>query len=436
MDWRSWKLARVARSSLSAESQAASESADALLFTCLFWNLVFHPHLPLEESSSAQLQHRPAQVIDAKALYDLLTKDEIQASIGADKRTAVETLVAQDKLKVCQSHIRWVSSERQYADGMTKTEAAQLLADRLRTHRTKLISDDSFQASKKKTPQQRKQAAEMFATKRTSKALTALAMAASTTPTTATSTDNLTTPQEDNTFTTTNFLVCFFTLLGIFYGLALLPALSQQALHYINLLNNKCRMQYDNMRSWLRGPDQPEPEEEEDLDPSQEPDLPQEEPTEPQPAPGELTRLQEANLRLEEEVARLTTRLATKEAELTETQDLLATARRIAGEHYTEASLAKHRLEQLQNNFGEIMENQIAARMSRAAPSDDVQALVSERINQLIRRPVHFARSGEVWHFSRLCCQQRTTGPIITKRPCAWCAHDMRLREEDQGGQG
>ena len=56
-------------------------------------------------------------------------------------------------------------------------------------------------------------------------------------------------------------------------------------------------------------------------------------------------------MRLEEEVARLTTRLATKEAELTETQDLLAIARRIAGEHYTEASLAKHRFEQLQNNF-------------------------------------------------------------------------------------
>ena len=191
-------------------------------------------------------------------------------------------------------------------------------------------------------------------------------------------------------------------------------------------------MQYDNMRSWLRGPDQPEPEEEEDLDPSQEPDLPQEEPAEPQPAPGELTRLQEANMRLEEEVARLTTRLATKEAELTETQDLLVIARRIAGEHYTEASLAKHRFEKLQNNFGKIMENQIAARMTRAAPSDDVQALVSERINQLIRRPVHFTRSGEVWHFSRQCCQQRTTGQIITKRSCAWCAHDMRLREEDQ----
>lgn len=34
IDWRSWKLARVARSSLSAESQATAEAADALLFTC------------------------------------------------------------------------------------------------------------------------------------------------------------------------------------------------------------------------------------------------------------------------------------------------------------------------------------------------------------------------------------------------------------------
>ena len=67
LDWRSWKLARVARSSLSAESQTASESADALLLTCLFWNVIFHPYLPLEDSTSAQLQHRPAHVIDAKA---------------------------------------------------------------------------------------------------------------------------------------------------------------------------------------------------------------------------------------------------------------------------------------------------------------------------------------------------------------------------------
>ena len=148
IDWRSWKLARVARSSLSAESQATAEAADALLFTCLFWRLIFNPDLPIDHDASAQLHHPPAHVIDKKALYDLLIKDEIQAALGSDKRTAVEILVAQDKLKVCKAQVKWVSSEKQYADGMTKGDAAQLLADRLRSHQLRLTSDTSFQAAK------------------------------------------------------------------------------------------------------------------------------------------------------------------------------------------------------------------------------------------------------------------------------------------------
>ena len=67
IDWSSWKLARVARSSLSAESQATAEAADALLFTCLFWRLIFSPELPIDQDASAQLRHPPAHVVDAKA---------------------------------------------------------------------------------------------------------------------------------------------------------------------------------------------------------------------------------------------------------------------------------------------------------------------------------------------------------------------------------
>ena len=73
--------------------------------------------------------------------------------------------------------------------------------------------------------------------------------------------------------------------------------------------------------------------------------------------------------------------------------------------------------------------------MQRVPPANDVNALVNGRINQLIRRPVHFARGGEVWHFFETCVQQRprTSGQVITRRPCSWCAHDMRLREEESG---
>ena len=118
--------------------------------------------------------HAPKLVVDAKALYDLLTKPELQATSGTDKRTTIEVLVTQDKLCCCGGATMWVSSERRYSDGLTKQNAAQLLADRLRTHMVKLTSDITFEASKKKDPKQRRQNALMYAEKKPSRALAAM----------------------------------------------------------------------------------------------------------------------------------------------------------------------------------------------------------------------------------------------------------------------
>ena len=174
LDWRSWKLARVCRSTLAAESQAASEAADALLFTTTFWNLIWRPWLPLDDVRTARVPTKPRLIIDAKALYDLLARPQIQATSNSDKRTMIEALVTQDKLSCCEGTTLWVSSENQWADGLTKQSAAQLLADRLRTHEVALKSDTSFQASKKKTPQERRRNQEMFAAKKPQRALYAL----------------------------------------------------------------------------------------------------------------------------------------------------------------------------------------------------------------------------------------------------------------------
>ena len=171
VDWRSWKLPRVARSSLSAESQAASEASDVLLHACTFWNLVWLPHSNLEALSTARLQHPPSLVIDAKALYDLLTRLEAYSSGCSDKRTVIEVLVSQDKLKCARADVKWVSSELQYADGLTKDAAALLLAQRLRSHKTRIKLDLQFQAAKKKDAQSRKENAELYAIKRPVRAL-------------------------------------------------------------------------------------------------------------------------------------------------------------------------------------------------------------------------------------------------------------------------
>ena len=141
LDWRSWKLARVSRSTLSAESQADSEAADSLPFTTTFWNLIWRPWLPLDNLQTPKMKEEPHLVVDAKAQYDMLSKPEVQANSGTDKRTTIEVLVTQDKLPCSGSTTKWVSSEQQYADGLTKQSAVQLLADRLHSHLVKLRRD-------------------------------------------------------------------------------------------------------------------------------------------------------------------------------------------------------------------------------------------------------------------------------------------------------
>eukprot|EP00435_Cladocopium_sp_Y103_P014883 s683_g3.t1 len=116
----------------------------------------------------------PKLVVDAKALYDLLVRPEVQANSGTDKRTTIEVLVTQDKLQCCGALTMWVSSEHQYSDGLTKQSAGQLLADRMRTHMVRLKSDDTFQAAKRKDPKERKKNAEMYATKKPGRAMTAM----------------------------------------------------------------------------------------------------------------------------------------------------------------------------------------------------------------------------------------------------------------------
>lgn len=47
--WRSAKLPRIARSSLSAEAQAAGQAVDAVDNLCVFWAHMMEPGKPLSE---------------------------------------------------------------------------------------------------------------------------------------------------------------------------------------------------------------------------------------------------------------------------------------------------------------------------------------------------------------------------------------------------
>ena len=68
VDWRSFKLPRVARSSLSAEAQAAGQTSDANEYIARFWSCIMNPNMDLRDRLQEKSSLYPTLITDAKAL--------------------------------------------------------------------------------------------------------------------------------------------------------------------------------------------------------------------------------------------------------------------------------------------------------------------------------------------------------------------------------
>ena len=129
LSWRSFKVPRVCRSSLAAECQACATALEELLLTKTFLELLKHPEKSLKEIKD-DLHGACAMVTDCKALYDVVHRETVQQA--TDKRVAIEGLVIKDLLADMSCQWRWVSSERQLSDGLTKVSARQNFIERYR----------------------------------------------------------------------------------------------------------------------------------------------------------------------------------------------------------------------------------------------------------------------------------------------------------------
>ena len=132
-----------------------SAAVDSLEYMRPFWQACWEQQYTLQEMKERKDKAflSSAAVIDAKALYDAIRAEVPQLQ---DKRTQIEVMIIKQKMEEMAVQLKWVPSEIQISDGLTKLAARQLLADRLRTHKMSLKADNSFQAAKKKTPKERK----------------------------------------------------------------------------------------------------------------------------------------------------------------------------------------------------------------------------------------------------------------------------------------
>ena len=97
LDWKSCRLARVARSSLSAEAQAAGCASDATEFACRYFEHLRHPDWSLAELLQARSVLSPVMITDAKALYDSYHRESLISNV-TDRRSSLEIRVVNEQI--------------------------------------------------------------------------------------------------------------------------------------------------------------------------------------------------------------------------------------------------------------------------------------------------------------------------------------------------
>ena len=149
--WRSHKLQRIARSSLSAEIQAFSEGEEELMYVRLCWAELCGYDVDTKDISEQMKAVPGTMVTDAKSLYDVVRKGSLNtAGLGLrDKYSTLEMLSVLERLERGSTLTRWVNSEAQLADALTKPQVSSSLHKVLQEHMWTLVYDERFVSAKK-----------------------------------------------------------------------------------------------------------------------------------------------------------------------------------------------------------------------------------------------------------------------------------------------
>eukprot|EP00913_Durusdinium_trenchii_P030874 g28916.t1 len=155
--------------------KACATALEELMMVKTFLQVLKKPQKSLKELKDQLDGEDCAMVTDCKALFDAIHRETIQQA--TDKRVAIEGLVIKDLLHDLRCQWRWVSSERQLSDGLTKIGARQSFVERYKGSHVQLVADHAFTAAKKKSKEQRAQTvAETRSSTRSEVANTLIAM--------------------------------------------------------------------------------------------------------------------------------------------------------------------------------------------------------------------------------------------------------------------
>ena len=134
-------IARVVRSTLSAEAFSMSRSVDKLGWLRLLWGSLNVNDFNWREPPKGFQQLPKATIVtDCKSLFDLVTRTAMPSC--GEYRTTLEVLLIRER---CQEHchFRWIPTNLQLADPLTKPMDPSLLRVALASGVFQLFDEDS-----------------------------------------------------------------------------------------------------------------------------------------------------------------------------------------------------------------------------------------------------------------------------------------------------
>ena len=120
INWHSQKIDRACRSPGAAEAQAAVNGEDSLYTTRHQWCEMLMGAPDLRRPDLTVRQILGCLVTDSRNVYDKL-ETEMLVVKGAEKRTSIELLAIKESQMRTGLHVRWVHSEAQLANSLTKS---------------------------------------------------------------------------------------------------------------------------------------------------------------------------------------------------------------------------------------------------------------------------------------------------------------------------
>ena len=160
--WMSKKIHRVTRSTLGAEAVALSGNVDRLLWLRILWQWLNDPSVKWQEPEKVLQEARKAALVtDCKSAYDLLTRAAVPQCEA--HRTTIECLLIRERLQA-NCVVRWVTSNAQLADCLTKSMDASVLRQCLKSGRYCLFDEGRILQERSDKRQRLKWAKEVTST--------------------------------------------------------------------------------------------------------------------------------------------------------------------------------------------------------------------------------------------------------------------------------